>query len=216
MCSTNAEKKTLIPLFFLFKKKNYAIYSSAVHKRRDELDQNDTSNQKTLLQPSSHSQGCTVYSWENKIQWETETGREQRITCNCKTNPSSMYPDQGGSAAEVQQQLCVHFLSYLLHYVIGSQVNDWHFPCASWQTVTRLLVVWLENTTFKRVIWTLDRNPSGLSNPVLSLRNLFQIRAPEHILGRWSVKSSKRFLSKPSLYLTIILFVMSITDLRTT
>lgn len=141
MCSTNAEKKTLIPLFFLFfKKNNYAIYSSAVHKSRDELDQNDTSTQKTLLQPSSHSRGCTVYSWENKIQWETETEREQRITCNCKTNPSSMYPNQGGIAAKVQQQLRAHFLSYLPQYIFGSQVNDWHFPhasCRRWQACSK-------------------------------------------------------------------------------
>lgn len=164
--------------------------------------------------PTHEGAQCTAGKTQH---WETETEREQRITCNCKTNPSSVYPDQGGSAAEVQQQQRVHFLSYLLHYVIGSdEVNDWHFPRASWQTVTGLRVVWLENTTFKRVIWTLDRKPSGLSNPVVSLRNLSQIRTPEHILDRWSVKSSKRFLSNPGLYLTIILFVMSITKLRTT
>lgn len=54
-----------------------------------------------------------------------------------------------------------------------------------------LLVVWLEKTTFDGVIWTLDRKPSGLSNPAVSLRNLSQIRRPQHISNRWPVESNK-------------------------
>lgn len=117
-------RRTLI-LFHLYFF-NYAIYSSAVQRNRDELNCNDLSTKKPCTKLSAHTRvycgACSAakkiythvkhtlkalnYPMSTHLSWSKSCGIPwYRITCYCKTNPSSVSSDREGcSAIDLKQQ----------------------------------------------------------------------------------------------------------------